>query len=259
MNKNVGILRDFFLGVLGFICLVLAIYMVWHEKIPSASLLFTAGILLCIFSSLSRFQSIKGLGIEATMAALDNKKDEANRLVMHLQNIVGLTANISFQLMARIGRWDAEVPRHEARAIAADFRKQLRALRESDEDINKRMAPWHDANIRNLVEPIYQGISDFIQIQNQKLTQETRDLSPDLPLDHQERLRLNNFFNKNTAYLQRINEQWSSNVTGFAADTEKMVLESPYGSQAELSELILKLKPLVDDAKFYVTHLEFRE
>jgi hypothetical protein len=259
MKKSVGKIRDFFLAILGFICLIFGIYMAWQEKIPSASLLFTAGIFLCILSSLSRFESFKGLGIEAKMTALDNKMDEADRLLIHIRDIVGLTANISFQLMARIGRWDAEIPMHETRTIAADFKKQLRALGETDAAINKRMAPWHESNIRDLVEPIYLDILEFIRIQNQKLTQETRDLAPDLPSDHPERLRLNNFFDKNSAYIQQIGEQWLSNVNGFAADTDKMILESPSGSPAELTELISRLRPQVDAAKHYVTYLEFRD
>lgn len=260
MKKNAEKMRNFFLTILGFICLIFGIYMAWQEKIPSASLFFTAGILLCILSNLSRFESFKGLGIEAKMTALDNKMNEADRLLIHIRDIVGLTANIAFQLMARIGRWDAEIPMHETRTIAADFKKQLRALGETDAAINKRMAPWHESNIRDLVEPIYLNILEFIQIQNQKLTQKTRDLAPNLPSDDPERLWLNNCIEENSAYIQRISEQWSSNVKGFAADPNRIIQESPPSCNlAELTKLISSLQPQVDAAKYYVTHLEFQD
>jgi hypothetical protein len=74
------------------------------DKTAAGTVLFAAGVVLLIISSLSRFESFKGLGVEAKMKALDTKINEADQLLRHIRDTSVLMAEISFQVMARIGR-----------------------------------------------------------------------------------------------------------------------------------------------------------
>lgn len=69
-----GQFRDFLLGTMGITCLGIAIYSTITDKLQAGALLFTAGLILIAFSSLSRFESIKALGVEAKMVGSMSRK-----------------------------------------------------------------------------------------------------------------------------------------------------------------------------------------
>jgi hypothetical protein len=250
--------RDFILGVLGLICIVFAIASTLADKLPAAGTLFTAGLLLCIFSSLSRFESIKGLGIEAKMAALDTKLNEADHLLKHIRNAVGLSADVSFQVMGRIGRWDADVPKKEALEIADRFSEQLRALGADKDEINHSMAPWHSANLADLARPLHQEMYNLVHLRNQELTAISHKVTP-ANETNPEWIKLQDAFKQNTAFLTLINERWEYGVLAFANEAEELLTHMPAVADLEKRELLNRIKPMIEDIKFYHEHKQFRD
>lgn len=251
--------RDMVLGLLGMTCLFMATYQAWNDKLAPSGILFTAGLILIVFSSLSRFESIKGLGIEAKMVVIDQKIDELEKIKESMRNIVGMSADISFQLMGRIGRLDAEVPKEEARAIAKNFKRQLLELGDSLERVNQRMAPWHESNMRDLMQPIYEALMDVHQLENQKIVSQISSLNPTLAQDDPQRSTLNVATEKNKAFLVNVNLYWTGKPEDFLAHVDELSKAAPAADQLELQKLITKLAPLIADAKFYSEHKDFRD
>ncbi|WP_295763789.1 hypothetical protein [Undibacterium sp.] len=228
------------------------------DKLPISGTLFTAGLLLCIFSSLSRFESIKGLGIEAKMAALDNKLYEADRNLDHIQNTVGLMADISFQIMARIGRWDGSIPKTEAIVIADGLAQQLRELGATEDEINRRMAPWHESNLFDLTQPIYNGLLEFSQLRNQHLTAETHQLTQPLSADNPEMTRINEELAVTAEFNKEIAAYRSETPVQFIPIAEEFINKIPFASHTEKRALHNKLREFIDDARFYMDNNKFK-
>jgi hypothetical protein len=243
---------------MGLLCLALGIIVALGDKLPAAGVFFTAGLLLCVFSSLSRFESVKGLGIEAKMAALDNKLDEADKLLAHIRDSVGLLADISFQSMARIGFWDSVIPKQDALAIADAIRNQLRGLGECETEINRRMAPWHKTNIRELARPIYQGIFNFIEIERQQLSEKMRGLQHPIDPADSEYVRLNESISSYGDYLKMVNDRFANDVVDFVKKADDLINSAPLVSQQRKADLTTSLMPVIDDARHYVTYMDFR-
>jgi hypothetical protein len=259
VSKIASVTRDVLLALMGLLCLALGIIVALGDKLPAAGVFFTAGLLLCVFSSLSRFESVKGLGIEAKMAALDNKLDEADKLLAHIRDSVGLLADISFQSMARIGFWDAVFPKQDALIIADAIRKQLRGLGESEAEINRRMAPWHKTNIRELARPFYQGILTFVDIQRQQFSEKMRDLQQPINPADAEYTRLSDLLSRNGDYMKMINEGFGNDAKIFVEKAEDIINVVTSDDAQAKSELITSLMPLIDDARHYMTHMDFRD
>lgn len=250
--------RDVVLGLLGMTCLFMATYQAWNDKLAASGVMFTAGLILIIFSSLSRFESIKGLGIEAKMVAIDQKIDELEKIRENMRNIVGTSADVSFQLMGRIGRWDSEVPKEEARAIAKNFKLQLLELGDTEERVNQRMAPWHEANLRELMQPIYQALMDVHQLQNQKLTMQSHEVNPQLQEGAPQNLALNMLLSKNREFLEVVNLYWSGKPENFLAHVDEIIKNAPVDGQFELQNLMVNLASSIVDARYYLEHNDFR-
>jgi hypothetical protein len=259
VSKGASVTRDVLLAAMGLLCLALGIMMALVDKLPAAGTLFTAGLLLCIFSSLSRFESIKGLGIEAKMTALDNKLNEADQLLGHIRDSVGLMADISFQAMARIGFYDATIPKQEALVIADAFRKQLRELGDSEAEINRRMDPWHESNLRRLTLPIYNGLRDFVFLQNQRLTEQPRSVPLPLNGPDPHMTWLNDQLTKNGAFIRQIDERWRGHLTDFGMRAEELVKSAPCGTAEERQALAETLTTSIEDARYYVANKDFHD
>lgn len=251
--------RDMVLGLLGFTCLFMATYQAWNDKLAASGILFTAGLILIVFSSLSRFESIKGLGIEAKMVTIDQKIDEFEKIKESMRNIVGMSADVSFQLMGRINRWDSAIPRVEARAIAKGFKKQLLELGDTEERINQLMAPWHESNMRDLMEPIHQALMDVHQLENQRIVSQSSSLNPTLAQDDPQRSILNVAMETNKVFLESVNLYWSRKPEDFLAHVDELAKAAPAADQLESQKLITKLAPFIADAKFYSEHKDFRD
>jgi hypothetical protein len=246
------------LGAIGIICITFALHSAINEKLQAAGTLFTAGLLLCIFSSLARFESIKGLGVEAKMVALSNKLVEADLLMNHMRNMVGLMADTSFHIIGNLGRWDAGIPKTAMLEIVDRFQEQLAALGESESDIEKKLEPWHTANMQDLAQPIYGALHKFVQFQNQVMTQESRDLPADAPAQDRRRIRFDGFFDRNSEFLRRLDRMWKPDVVDFSSDLERLVCESSVGTPEELRWLLQQLTNALDELRYYRVHKKFK-
>jgi hypothetical protein len=252
-------IRDVLLGVFGIASIFIAILLTLADKLQAAGILFTAGILLSLFSSLTRFKLIKGLGIEAQMAELDSKLNEADKLLKHIREIVSLSADVSFQVMGRMGYWDASVPKKTALEIADSFRKQLRSLGAEDKEIEQHMMPWHAANLREILRPNHDQVIEYIQLQIQVNTKETYYIPHDAPLDDPRRLANNEKATWNTALLQPVVALWEEDVFAYASSIQKMIVDSRCGSYDDKQQLLSKLAYTLADAQYYAKHFDFRD
>lgn len=250
-----GNFRDLMIGGMGMTCLGMAIYFAVTEKLQAGALLFTAGLIQIAFSSLSRFESIKALGVEAKMVALDDKLSEAESLLAHMRNMVGLMADTSFQIIGNMGRWDAEIPKLEMIKIVENFEQLLAALGEPEETIQLKLEPWHQANTREMAQSILGALSKFQQYQNQVLTEEIRNrVTP--PTDPNE----DSFrFGRNTAFIMRANEIWRGKISDFPDEVEELISGAEIANPAHLRWLQREVSPMLEELRHYLKHKKFKD
>lgn len=250
-----GKIRDFMLGAMGMTCFGIAIYSSVTDKLQAGALLFTAGLILIAFSSLSRFESIKALGVEAKMVALSDKLSEADSLLAHMRNMVGLMADTSFQIIGNMGRWDAEIPKPEMIKIVENFEQLLVALGEPDEVIQHKLEPWHQANTREMAQSILGALHKFQQYQNQVLTEEARNRTT-LPADPNEESRR---FDRNAEFIRRANEIWSGQIEDFPDEVETLISEADIAEPAHLRWLLREVSPMLRELRHYLEHKKFKD
>jgi len=249
-----GKFRDFLLGAMGLACIGIAIYFSANDRLQTASLLFTAGLLLCAFSSLSRFESIKGLGVEAKLVALNDKVSEADQLLKHMREMAGLMADTSFQMIGKLGRWDAEIPKQEMLRTVEGLNKLLIALGEAGPEIERRLGPWHAHNVRELAQPIAGALQKFVQFQNQLLTDQTRQPASALLTPAE----VSDKFERNAEFLRKTIDIWRADVERLPDAVTDLIRGSTNAPPEHLRWLQGQLDGTLEELRFYLKHKKFQ-
>jgi hypothetical protein len=251
-------IRDGALGIIGIYTLTLAIKLTLEDKLTAGGTLLTGGLFITLASGLSRFKSISGLGVTAKLHQLGEKIDEAERLFTHVREIVGLTADVTFQLLSRAENGKSALARRDALDIADGFRRQMKSLDVDDKTIEAHMLPWHKANLRDLLQPVHRLASEYLQKQNQETVRESFLFQHGDPADEVRSLAFQARSQRNTAFVVAINQLWEADEFAYVSAIESTILESSCGTEAERRILLSQIKDPLGTARYYSEKLDFK-
>lgn len=189
------------------------------------------------------------------MVALNDKLSEAESFLAHMRNMVGLMADTSFQIIGKLGRWDAEITKPEMIKIVENFEHLLTELGEPDETIQRKLEPWHQANTRQMAQSILGALSKFQQYQNQIITEESRNRTTPLadPNVYSHR------FDRNTEFFRRASEIWKEQIDDFPDKVEKLIDGADIAEPAHLRWLRRELNPMLEELRHYLKHKKFKD
>jgi hypothetical protein len=127
----------------------------------------TAGLILLFAATIDRFESVKGLGIEAKTKQLDQKIAQADDALKRSRQLAELSGAALIDLNSRSGRWDSSPSPRDFVALADRVRELLASLGSSQQQIDLALESWArtlcfdmaTAAMRNL----RQAVADKIQ------------------------------------------------------------------------------------------------
>ena len=258
-RELVAIARDVLLWLVGAVCLVAAVGMTLTDHVPAGTLLFGAGILLCLVSTLSRFEFIKGLGIEAKTRALDAKLDQADVLLEQIRDISAVTAKMAFQFMARIGHWDSHLSKDEMLTLSDTLIKQLNSVAVSSVIIEDCMQPVHNLNLQTLVRPVLEAIDKHLQLKQQDAKERMQKVSPQFGLADAGYQKLRSDFDVVSSFVGRLHGAWHKEPVELLGQVEYLINDMPFSDPAEKETLLHELSESIKDARHYQFHRKFRD
>jgi hypothetical protein len=107
----------------------------------------TGGVVLLLFGTVDRFESIKGLGIEAKVARLDATIHTAEDLLKRLREVAEMFGGTTLRTASALGRWDSAPSVEENYALVVQVKDLLLRLGSSPETIRRMLEPWMAQNI----------------------------------------------------------------------------------------------------------------
>lgn len=250
--------RDVVLGVFGIVSVALAIYLAFDDKVAAASVLFSAGMLLSLLSSVRMFESIKGLGIEAKMRNLDNKIHEADVLLERIRDSSTLMARISFQVMSKIGRWNGVLDKKETLAISDQLVAQLKGCGVAENVIADCAQPWYEVNLRDLAVPVLNGLRHLAQLKTQEFNEEMRSLPRASTGSDPEWIRLSDSITRVGQWSSQLSEMWEKNFVDVVTQAERLIESFPLVTPEEKRDTASRIGDKLDRARYYLAHKEFR-
>lgn len=136
--------------------------LLWKGQTASASLAFTVGLLLLLFSQFERFEFVKGFGIEAKLKRLDNKIEEADKINAALKDITGTLSQLAFELMSRIGRMNGPIGRKENLQIQDGLLRQMAQAGIPQAEIDRVATPFRKIVLYDILHPALEEVRPIL-------------------------------------------------------------------------------------------------
>lgn len=175
--------------VAGLANLAVGTFAAFHDSAAIAATSLAAGLVLLFASTIDRFESLKGLGIEAKTKQLDQKIIQADEALRRLREMTEITGAALIDLNSKMGRWDSTPGPRESIALAGRVRQIMKNLGSSEEMIASVLRPWAKTlcfdmalvQVRELGK-LLQARLDALESERQKIKQ---PINPDDPLFNQ--------------------------------------------------------------------------
>lgn len=156
------------LFVAGIVNLGVGTWSAAHDQAVIAATSLTAGLVLLFAATIERFESLKGLGMEAKTRQLDQKIEQADDALHRVRELTELTGATLVELTSKMGRWDSAPGPRDSFALAQKVRSIMSSLGSEPSNINAALRPWarilcHDLAIA-LVAPLQKAIAEQIHI-----------------------------------------------------------------------------------------------
>ncbi|WP_243287477.1 hypothetical protein [Geothrix terrae] len=162
--------------------LVGCLFAIKGEATKSTS--FTAiALLLFLAATIDRFESLKGLGIEAKTKKLDKKIEQADEVLNQLKNLAEVTGASLVSITSKVGRWGTGISTREAYALAQKVRRILLSIGSENTTIEEALKPWARISCFDLARVITSPICNTCNEELRHLHQANQSKSPINPHD----------------------------------------------------------------------------
>ena len=135
-------LTNWALLIAGLANLAAGTWAAFNESATIAATSLTAGLVLLFAATIDRFESLKGLGIEAKTKQLDEKIDQANDILRRLREITEFTGSALIRLNSSAGRWRSALEPREFVATGEELGRMMKSLGSDATTIAAALRPW---------------------------------------------------------------------------------------------------------------------
>ncbi len=135
-------LVDGALTIFGVVLLGFGLWAVWRENLGLAGTALGGGLILVFGATIHRFESLKGLGMEAKTRKLDETIDKAEVALSKLKELTELVGANLIKLSSSIGRFSGAPSIMEAYTLSRQVKKTLDGINADHSVIQEALEPW---------------------------------------------------------------------------------------------------------------------
>lgn len=249
-------LRTIVGNVLGSIAVGVGLWVATSDHVAAASACLSAGVLILLIANINHFEFIKGFGFEAKTKKLDEKIEEADRLLDQLREAGQLFADISVQLMARVGRWAGPIPKPETHDLVTRIQSLLETLGVERSRIDRSLDPFHRITLRDLIIPAFNALfAEFEhrkQRTNETIAQRASQGASEGDISVMEWKAIEHFTQETRHKLE------SSDPFVLGKLLTQSIAGAPGWTAAERQEFTRRVEDSLDEWSFYAKHLRVK-
>lgn len=228
-------LTNWSLFAAGVVNLAVGTWHVAHSNTSIAATSLAAGLALLFAATIDRFESIKGLGIEAKTRKLDEKIEQADEALRKLRQLAEITGETLVDLHSKMGRWDSAPSPRESYELAQRVRSTMQAMGSDPTTTSRALRSWakvicHDL-ARAFADPMHSFTSEKIRALDEIRSALPKPLSPNDP----EFLRLTTEINQGHAYLERLGRIHQFELDDYPSRFLALFDGAPYRASEELA------------------------
>jgi hypothetical protein len=215
-DNQVNTQNDFLYGVTNWVLFVAGLanlaagtWWAWNNHTPIASAALTAGLVLLFAATIERFESLKGLGLEAKTRELDRKIGEADDALKRLRDVAELTSATLITLNSRMGRLDSVPAPVESYELAQRVKSILRDLKSEPAVIRRILEPWALSMCGDITMAILSPLHTAISTEFREINERFKGFKS--PIDAADKE-----WQQNTAYSQAM-ARYQADLRGYGA------------------------------------------
>jgi hypothetical protein len=179
-------LANWALCAAGLANLAVGTWAAFNESAAVAATSLTAGLVLLFAATIDRFESLKGLGIEAKTKQLDQKIVQADDALRRLREMTELTGTALIDLNSKMGRWDSAPGPRESIALANRVREVMKGLGSEESAIAAALRPWAKTLCYDMarlqtddLQKLLQSRTQALEVERQRIRQPIQPDDPD--------------------------------------------------------------------------------
>lgn len=185
----------------GLVNLYIGTYAAMNASAVIAATSLTAGLVLIFAATIDRFESLKGLGVEAKTRQLDLKIHQADEALRRLREMTELTCGALIDLNSKTGRIGTAPKAREAVALANQTRNIMSGLGSDPVAIHFALRPWARVMCFDMARHLFTGIEKLLVERARTLEQERKHISPALDPNNVDYLHLTSKLNGISEFL----------------------------------------------------------
>jgi len=174
MNKYINCLTNWTLFSAGIINIVIGTIAAYQANSNIAMICLVAGLVFLFAATIDRFESLKGLGIEAKTRQLDKKLNEAEEVLDQLKKMTEFTGKTLVNIQTKIGRWSTGPTTEELIEFGNEIRKIMRTTGSDDTTIQNVLIPWAEILCLDIS---YKKLSNLREAINERISEITKQLN----------------------------------------------------------------------------------
>lgn len=178
------------LGLAGLALLTAGVYAAYRGDPTMVGVCIAGSILLLFSATIDRFESIKGLGVEAKTRQLDRKLQEADQAIDQLRQLAETLGVASVSAYSKLGRMGTSPTVDEAYAHAQKIRGVMASLGSKPEVINEMLRPFVGVMIFDLMEAVLDPVKKNIRENISRMQRDNRTLLQTDPEAYEKNLQL---------------------------------------------------------------------
>lgn len=219
------------------------------------------GLVLLFAATIQRFAVLKGLGIEATVAKIDEQVNKAQVSLAQFKRLAETLAPSIISLSSRMGRWDSAPTVAEAFATAMQVKQVLEMSGSAPDEVRTALYPWARVEVNDLaylsLNPLRTAADSIDQALRAKIDALPSPLpSNDMPILSAllERRRILSDHLKSRA--DNIPKWEFSEVT---RNMLRAISECPELSDEQKDSLRQEIDPTIAEIDYFRTHFAFKD
>lgn len=231
-------LANWSLLIAGLANLAVGTWAALHDGATIAVTSLTAGLVLLFAATIDRFESLKGLGVEAKTRQLDQKLSQAEDALQRLRELTEITGAALIDLNSKMGRWDSAPSPKDSIALAERVRQIMLNLGSDQATIQASLRPWAKILCYDIARSELDKLRKELQLRIQALETERREISQSTQPGDTNSERLNAQINEiNDFIISKLNKTHQFDLDDYPERFVSLFADVPQLDEATLTSL----------------------
>lgn len=251
---------DLSLTIVGLLTIVGGAYYVFKDNPAMAATCMGTGLVLLFAATIDRFESLKGLGMEAKTRKLDATINKAELALKQLKELTEIASTAIISLSSKTGRLDSAPSVEEAYELAGKVRKILQSVGSDKAAISATLRPWAQVSAIDLAYKQIQPLRTALHIAARDLNQQINTIELAQPRNLESHNAVINRRNSVKSFLEeRIHKIYQWNLDDFSTKLIALVNDAPEISAELKTELHKNFAPACAQIEYLVSEMDFKD